>query len=296
MFKYKLHEKLIGKNYKNIFSDDYISCYEKKIFGTESIRHYMCNGTYNYMQLFKEKISWIVNKLNSDFDRGARGSHFVKFDNFNRIKIAALSLKKLGADITYVLLNLKRFETIDVTDKLMNIFREAKRDGEALRARYPLSIPNYTLFKRAILFSTSTDRFNITYQTFKLFLDFKKLVQSWGPYDIKRRCSWIRDLQYIFDGRVIDFDDTGNMAYGVIARASGISDSISHLGAGIVNYLENVGSLKYPMDYYTDDEIDEIIKSGPKAIIQELKWIYSDFDDPRDFRAIQKGFKYYEKL
>ncbi|MCI1959955.1 MAG: polymorphic toxin type 44 domain-containing protein [Clostridia bacterium] len=312
MFKYKLHDKLVGKNYKNIFSDDYIKYYEKKIFGIELSFHYMNSGTFNYMLFFKEKMLWIINKFNSDFDRSARGSHFVKFDNFNRIKIAALSLKKLGADITYVLLNLKRFETIDVTDKLMNIFREAKRDGEALRAKYPLAIPNITRFAQFMSlleiesrkkdntirnrYSDIAESYKIIKQTLKLFLDFKKLVQSWGPYDIKRRCSWIRDLQYIFDGRVIDFDDTGNMAYGVIARASGISDFISEWGAGIVNYFENVGILKYPLDYYTDDEIDEIIKTGPKAILQEIKRIRTKFDDPRDSKAIKRGFAYYKKL
>ena len=31
---------------------------------------------------------------------------------------------------------------------------------------------------------------------------------------------------------IIDFDDTGNMAYGVLAKASGMSDNLMQAGAG----------------------------------------------------------------
>ncbi len=48
----------------------------------------------------------------------------------------------------------------------------------------------------------------------------------------------MQDLQYIFDGMVIDFDDTGNMAYGVLAKASGMSDTLMQFGAGVINAKE----------------------------------------------------------
>ena len=37
---------------------------------------------------------------------------------------------------------------------------------------------------------------------------------------------------------VIDFYDTGNMAYGVLAKTAGMSDFIMQLGAGGYNFLK----------------------------------------------------------
>lgn len=50
--------------------------------------------------------------------------------------------------------------------------------------------------------------------------------------------SWPKDLQYIFDGRVIYSYDTGNMAYGVLAKAAGLGDFALNGGAGVINALE----------------------------------------------------------
>ncbi len=93
----------------------------------------------------------------------------------------------------------------------------------------------------------------------------------------------MQDLQYIFDGRVIDFDDTGNMAYGVLAKASGMYNLLMEGGAGIINAkeaLENSGNLSNKI----------------KTIIRELSWIATYGDDPRDNAAIKLGVEYYYKL
>ena len=76
---------------------------------------------------------------------------------------------------------------------------------------------------------------------------FIDLVKSWAPYDIKRRFSWSQDLQYIFDGMVIDFDDTGNMAYGVLAKAAGMTDFLMESGAGLYNLFEAIGGFEYDL-------------------------------------------------
>ena len=117
------------------------------------------------------------------------------------------------------------------------------------------------------------------FDTKGLFCEFIDLVESWAPYDIKRRFLWSQDLQYIFHGEVIDFDDTGNICFGVIAKAACISEWIAQVGAGGYNFLEAIKS------------------SGLKeAFKYEKEWLRTFFDDPRDNEAIKKGFEYYDIL
>ncbi|MCI1930733.1 MAG: polymorphic toxin type 44 domain-containing protein [Clostridia bacterium] len=275
IFKYKLREKIIGQNGKDMFSDDYINDHEKQIFGTPLLSRYMSSHPFDYVKFYKDKLNEIEKKINSDFDRGARGSQFVKYINWKRLQLTSEILKKLGIDTTYFNINLKRFELVDVTEKLINIFREAKRDGEALKAKYPLSLTNKS---RHFALPAIEDE-----QTIALFWEFKNLVESGAKYDIKRRCSWIRDLQYIFDGYIIDYDDAGNMAYGVIATAAGMSKVVLHGGAGIYNAFELFKNSKGH---------DERLQS----LKVDLDRISSLGDDPRDYRAIELGIKYYYKI
>ena len=285
-YTYRKSRKLIGRNWRDIFSEDYIDYYEEKIFKTNLRKDYLGYNSFEYESLFNDGFQKICDTINSDFDRGARGTHFVKVDNYERIEKLADELKRVGIDITYILLNLKRFKAEDVTEKLMGVFREAKREGERLKEKYPeASKSAFFVGMYEIYFHTNKSPFGIDDidQTYNYLNEFKELVQSWAPYDIKRRFSWSQDLQYIFDGKVIDFDDTGNMAYGVLAKASGMYNLLMEGGAGIINAkeaLENSGNLSNKI----------------KTIIRELSWIATYGDDPRDNAAIKLGVEYYYKL
>ncbi|MCI1959750.1 MAG: polymorphic toxin type 44 domain-containing protein [Clostridia bacterium] len=279
IFKYKLREKIIGQNGKDMFSDDYINEHEKQIFGTHLLSRYMSGHPFDYVKFYKDKLNEIEKKINSDFDRGARGSQFVKYINWKRLQLTSEILKKLGIDTTYFNINLKRFKLVDVTEKLMNIFREAKRDGEALKAKYPLALNNKTKIEKANIGNLP----EIYEQTKAFYFGFIDLVNNRKPYDIKRRCSWVGDLQYIFDGYIIDYDDAGNMAFGVIAKAAGISDKFSQIGAGLVNFKDSILSAK---------NLDELREHWNT----EIQWKRTYYDDPRDNKAIKKGFEYYDKL
>jgi hypothetical protein len=313
IFKYKLREKIIGQNGKDMFSDDYINEHEKQIFGTSLLLHYMSNRPFAYLSFYKEKLNEIEKKINSDFDRGARGSQFVKYINWKRLQITSEILKKLGIDTTYFNINLKRFELVDVTEKLMNIFREAKRDGEALKRKYPLALNNKSKTKEIRIENLK----EVCEQTLAFYSDFIDLVKDGAPYDIKRRCSWIRDLQYIFDGYIIAYDDAGNMAFGVIAKAAEISDNLSQAGAGGVNFVDAINFTKVLKHlkqnikkYGVHEYIDKHVYIDKKEILwwhkylteikeplkTELHWLKTYFDDPRDNAAIKKGFKYYDRL
>ena len=93
----------------------------------------------------------------------------------------------------------------------------------------------------------------------------------------------MQDLQYIFDGMVIDFDDTGNMAYGVLAKAAGLGDFALNGGAGVINALEAWESSNGLVEHL-------------KTIEREVSWLITLCDDPRDFIAIRKGVLVYYKL
>ena len=172
----------------------------------------------------------------------------------------------------------------------MNVLREAKRDGEMLRRKYPNSVKNVVDLMKFGINSAKEKEHNgfighgyYYYKTIRdtknLLWEFKGLVESNALYDIKRRFSWSQDLQYIFDGRIIDYDDTGNIAYGVIAKAAGISEFVGHVGAGGYNLLE------FGMNNGISAAFD-----------QWKKWRSTIGDDPRDYAAIELGYEYYNRL
>ena len=294
MYDYKHRKRGVieGYNWKDIFSEDYINYYEEKIFQTKIRENYLSYNSFEYESLFKDGFQKICDTINSDFDRGARGTHFVKVDNYERTEKLADELKRVDIDITYILLNLKRFKAEDVTEKLMGIFREAKRKGERLKEKYPKAASFGTvrfLANAGVVKLTNINKIPLTkFEEAKKYIDeFQSLVQSWGPYDIKRRFSWSQDLQYIFDGKVIDFDDTGNMAYGVLAKAAGITDISMQFGAGVTNAQEALEG-----NWNNNKDIFEL----SKVLERELSWWKTYGDDPRDNEAIKLGVEYYYKL
>ena len=291
-YKYEKRGVIEGRNWKNIFSEDYIRYYIEKIFNSLiAMNYYVWDKSFDYESMFKEGFQKIADTINSDFDRGARGTHFVKVDNYERTEKLADELKRVDIDITYILLNLKRFKVEDVTEKLMGIFREAKREGERLKEKYPKVASFGTvrfLANAGVVKLTNINKIPLTkFEEAKKYIDeFQSLVQSWGPYDIKRRFSWSQDLQYIFDGKVIDFDDTGNMAYGVLAKAAGITDISMEVGAGLINAQEALEGSWHNKDVFEFN----------KDLTRELSWWKTYGDDPRDNEAIKLGVEYYYKL
>ena len=299
-YVYVFRKNLKGKCGIEIFSDGYIKYYEEKIFGTALKSKYIYGSSYDYVEFYKRKLNEIVDEINSDFDRGARGTHFVKYQNQMNIKKAAENLEKLGLQSKYIVINIKRFALEDVTDKLMNVLREAKRDGEMLRRKYPKAVKSeadlikFTINSAKIkldinrsLFGSNAYKlaeywdyyYKTVSDTYNLLWEFKGLVESNALYDIKRRFSWSQDLQYIFDGRIIEYDDTGNIAYGVIAKAAGISEFVGHAGAGLYNLYE----------FKRNNGISAAVDQGKK-------WRSTIGDDPRDYAAIELGYEYYNRL
>ena len=101
-YVYVLRKNLKGKCGIEIFSDSYIKYYEEKIFGTALKSKYIYGSSYDYVEFYKRKLNEIVDEINSDFDRGARGTHFVKYQNQMNIKKAAENLEKLGLQSKYI--------------------------------------------------------------------------------------------------------------------------------------------------------------------------------------------------
>lgn len=82
---------------------------------------------------------------------------------------------------------------------------------------------------------------------------------------------------------IIDFYDTGNMAYGVLAKASGMTDVLMELGAGVINAKEAFKNSNGKIEFL-------------KTLNRELSWILTYGDDPRDNEAIKIGVEYYYRL
>ncbi|MCI2000881.1 MAG: polymorphic toxin type 44 domain-containing protein [Clostridia bacterium] len=297
IYKRKNSEKLIGTNRRDIFSDDYIKEYEKRIFGTE-LSWFMSN--FDYLGFYKEKLKYVIKKMITDIGSKINKQCFwIRAENAKRMKDAAASIEKCGISSANLYDVLKNFELTDVTDKLMKILREAKRDGKSLKAKYPnaFSNPARCQFKYSVFLSTSVGLKQIS-DTISLLYEFANLVGDGCKYDIKRKSGWQYDLQYYFDGMILDYDDPGNIVYGVIAKAAGISEFVSHAGAGAVNLYDAIYTKEYKKI------LSQAFKSGDmpendtaeKAFLKELTFFKTDFDDKRDYQAIELGFRYYYKV
>lgn len=86
---------------------------------------------------------------------------------------------------------------------------------------------------------------------------------------------------------IIDFYDTGNMAYGVLAKASGMTDVLMELGAGLINAKEALQG-----NWNSNKDIFELYN----VLEREMSWWRTYGDDPRDNEAIKLGVEYYYKL
>ena len=85
------------------------------------------------------------------------------------------------------------------------------------------------------------------------------------------------------------------MAYGVLAKAAGMSDFIMQLGAGGYNFFEAVGGWSTWNDIKSL-EFSEAMPRIKKGWAYEKDCISTYFDDPRDNAAIRLGAEYYYKI
>ena len=85
------------------------------------------------------------------------------------------------------------------------------------------------------------------------------------------------------------------MAYGVLAKAAGMTDFLMESGAGLYNLFEAIGGFDTFKDII-DQEYLEALSQIKKGWAYEKDWISTYFDDPRDNAAIRLGAEYYYKI
>ena len=264
-YKYELGEVLKGNDYIDIFTDRYIAHYEEKIFGMNVSQKFL-RGEFGYAEFIKSQLVDIYTEIADDVDRGVKGRDFIKYDY-------AMNLKKAAAYISRCMVNtygfnekMEKYQLEDVTKEMFAVMKEAKRDGEKIYLDYFLLSPEYG----------------------KYVISFYDLVKSGGKYDIKIKYPFNKYPQYYFDGMVIDYDDTGNIVFGVIGKAIRLDETVLHTGAGVYNFSTAV------INAIKADEAK--IGKLMDAVETELSWIGSKFDDPRDYEAIELGYEYYNKI
>ena len=80
------------------------------------------------------------------------------------------------------------------------------------------------------------------------------------------------------------------MAYGVLAKAAGMTDISMEVGAGGINAYEAIMSSLNNKDLY--NKLYELVET-----IQREKSLWRTYgDDPRDNEAIKLGVEYYDQL
>lgn len=85
------------------------------------------------------------------------------------------------------------------------------------------------------------------------------------------------------------------MAYGILAKAAGMSDNLMQVGAGEYNLFEAIGG-KDTLNDIRNQEYSEALSQIKKGWEYEKHWWRTYFDDPRDNEAVKLGIEYYYKL
>lgn len=287
-YLYENRESFKGKEGKNMCSIEYINYYEKKIFPDTSFKSHM-SSKYNYYSFIWANLQGIANAVVKDLMQGTVGKNYieekywVKLDNWvnqlRKIKIPASDYEK----------NVKNFKLPNVTGKLFELMRKGEADGNKLREEYP---------------------FNIIERGRK----FTKKVGAKSEYDLKSQGDW-NSSWYYFDGYVLRFDDPGNIVYGIVLKSTfkdigGLNEFVGHVGAGGAQILDNIinpmfpereikappRELLYNPYYLRGRSIMTEIDAKPvlENAIPVLKNIFTLFDDPRDYNAVELGYKYYK--
>lgn len=86
-----------------------------------------------------------------------------------------------------------------------------------------------------------------------------------------------KDEKFLFRGEVVTREDLGNILYGYLGSAMGISDTMLYHGGGIAADWKNIfnGKLFDENEYFGDDDTDhEYIKKG-------IEMFYEDYPEAK---------------
>ena len=143
------------------------------------------------------------------------------------------------------------YQITDITERLEELMKK-----EATKARLLLSFFQQPLNGELTSFKTT-----------KMFFWFKNN----GKYDLKKWDEFQEHSLYIYNGEILSRDALGNIFYGYLGSACGISYDYLHIGAG------------------AQQVYDDLKRDGIKK-----EWYKTFFDDPRDYQRVQEGINQYK--
>ena len=171
----------------------------------------------------------------------------------------------------------------DYTDVIMNRIREVLPEFSNHKI---MSYPEYYQKYSNLIYEPSFQ----DYYKFHLndYIYFYNQVNHGAPWDIKRDDPWKqqfgdikmpyydsnppKDEKFLFKNELVTREDLGNILYGYLGSAMGISDIILYQGAGIAASRTNIfdGDLFDADAYYGDNYHDhEYIKKGIKMFYED---------------------------
>lgn len=302
---YHSYQHTVGRRGKKLCSEEYIQYYESSIFSKNVPDRYIGN-CYDYLGFFQRRFQEVGKRILEDLRRGTPGKHWMKEENQKRVRAWAEELRKVGVPMPEFEERTLNFFLADVTDKMYAMMQRAVTDGERIRTENEL---NYIWRLK----------------------EFASSVGANSRYDLKSHDDWNASWYY-FDGYILRFDDPGNIVYGVMAKETfwdvTCAETVGHCGAGVAQLMDNVAKpflpsckeafKKYFQEYpdqapYTYQKLISIDTSSSSDNLLEneeiqenmntvsVNWdvftyIFTGFDDPRDFEAVELGYKYYDQL
>jgi hypothetical protein len=98
---------------------------------------------------------------------------------------------------------------------------------------------------------------NIPFVTPNKLLEFKELVDTKGPWDLKQLPEWNNSSLYIFNGEIVDKDASGNILYGYMGVVYCIPTTALQLGGVYAQWAANTVRMEWLPLAYGDDPKDQ---------------------------------------
>ena len=106
------------------------------------------------------------------------------------------------------------------------------------------------------------------------YADFAWMVRPGGQYDLKSKSEWQGKEHFIYNGKVIWYDDPGNILYGYLGKAMGFGDLTLYSAAGAVQITTGTSSWSYVSSFFDDPRDQKSIKMGIQRYKDTKSWIW----------------------
>jgi len=106
------------------------------------------------------------------------------------------------------------------------------------------------------------------------YINFAMMVGGGNEYDLKSKPEWQGREHFIYNGRIIWYDDPSNMMYGYLGKAMGFEDLVLCSAAGAAQIMDGTSSWSYIFSFFDDPRGQVSIIAGIQRYRDTNPWIW----------------------